>query len=290
MYKKCLICGNDFESLVLRDLKMRKCKSCGLIWRESFDIPTDYYQKRTIESNQNKIRTKILDSKDKINTFKKYADLNNLCDVGCGEGIFLKTLKQEGYKNVIGIEPRPQLLDGVLEGEIDDFPKIAKNIHTVTMFQVIEHLENPKESLKLIYNNIKDGDKLIIETPNIDAYSLKKADYKHLTFIHFEHLFYFKLENISELLRMVGFKIIAHGKRDFDQRNLSIKQSLFRLGFLSYKYNRENKETENLGFKKTKSHFIKLFVKNIIRKILSKIVILLGRQDLIWIVAVKKDD
>lgn len=112
---------------------------------------------------------------------------------------FLKTLEKYGYKNIIGVEPSSMAVDfarkngaNVFLGKVDDIPSILenKNIHTITMFHVIEHLDNPLESLKIIFDNLKTGGNLILETPNIDAYSFKKTNFKH-KLIYPEHLFYF---------------------------------------------------------------------------------------------------
>jgi len=303
MYKRCIICESGFKSLVLNGLKVRQCKRCGLIWRKDFNIPINYYGKKKVDLGQEKIMTRLSNSEDRLNKFKKYANLNNLCCIGCGDGNFLEVLRQKGYKNIIGIEPNIYFFNfarkrklRVFKGIIEDFPKIIgdKNIHTVTMFHLIEHLKDPKKCLKLICNNLEKGDKLIIETPNIDAYLFKKSNCKN-KLVYPEHLFYFNAENLSRLLRNTGFIILARGKRDFDQKNLSIKELLSRLGLsLVFKKNfNDDKNTKKAEILKTKrrnrvkNNKVKLLTK-FVRKALSNIVISMGRLNYIWIVAEKK--
>jgi len=299
MYKKCIICESSFESLSLNGLEMRKCKKCGLVWRRNFDLSVDYYSGKKVDLSYEKIHERIQNAKDRIKTFKKYTDLNNLCDIGCGEGIFIRTLQEEGYKNVFGIEPNLNFLNyarqikaKVFKGTINDFPIIAKNkkIQIVTLLHLVEHLKDPRGSLELLYSNMQKGAKLILEIPDINAYCIKKAGYKH-KLICLEHFFYFNTENIQELLKEIGFKILAYGKRDFNQYNLSIKESLFRLGFpLVYNQNRNKpEETKNkmLQQGRIKNHFIRNLFKISAKKILSRIVILSGRLNYIWVIAEK---
>ena len=271
MYNKCLICKNNFNHLVLNNLPMRQCVNCGLIWRENFDLDLGYYQKEAIDFNSDKIQSRILNSEQRVDTFKKFANLNNLLDVGTSEGIFLKVLVDQGYKNVMGLEPSVENVDfvknnnlRVIRGDINDISGVValNNINTVTMFHVIEHLPDPLKSLRLIFASLKKGDKLIIETPNIEAYSFKKLNYK-TRFIYNEHFFYFNKRTLDEILIKAGFSILANGKRDFNQNNLGIKECLFRLGLINRKVNikiTDSKETESIissdYISKNKSSFL----------------------------------
>ncbi len=298
MYKKCLICNNSCDSLFMNNLPMRRCNGCGLIWRERFDIPIAHYQEKEVNLSEEKIKDRMFNSLDRINLFGKYADMNNLCDIGTGEGIFLKALKDAGYKNAIGIEPSNRISKfaeennlNIINGTINDIGAILanRNIHTITMFHLIEHLENPLDSLNIILAGLKPGGKLIVETPDIDAYSFKKTKYRH-KLVYPEHLFYFNGKNLRKLLEKVGFKIVATGKRDFNQNNFSIKESLFRLGlFKKENYNLINDSASGPAYAPNpkRESSLNLFLKNIIRRILNKIVIISGRLDYIWIAAEK---
>lgn len=296
MLNKCPICYNSYDSLKLNDLLMRRCLKCGLVWRENFDIPINHYKVKEINLNKEKIQSRIQNSKNRINTFKHYADLNNLCDIGTGEGIFLKVLSDCGYENVFGIEPSIRNIEFVknnnlkiVNGVIGDVKKIIyeNDIHTVTMFHLIEHLCNPLESVNLIFKSLSKGDKLIIETPDFEAYTIKKSNYKY-KLIYPEHFFYFNQKNLRLLLKKVGFKIVATGKRDFDQNNFSLRELLFRLGLIN-KINNDSYDKNNQikSYVQNKNNRNIFFVKKIIRKILNKFVVGLNRLDYIWVVVEK---
>jgi len=157
------------------------------------------------------------------------------------------------------------------------------------MFHLIEHLTNPLNVLKSIYASLQSGDKLIIEAPNINSYSVKRMNYKN-SIIYYEHFFYFNLQTLTDILKVVGFKVMASGKREFNQNNLSIRESLFRLGLVSPTKNSSYGQFINHSSTEQASNSSSLkmgWLRKMVRKFLNKLVIILRRQDFIWIIAEK---
>jgi len=239
MYSKCLICGGDFEKIVLNSLLMRRCVSCGLVWRENFDLEKDYYEKGVVVLGEEKMEARRRNCLDRMRIIKKWINLDNLCDIGCGEGSFIKELKKGGYKNVIGIDPSLEAIkfalgsgEEVFLGNLDEALSLIKDkkIEVITMFHVIEHLENPLESVEKIRKVLPDRGCLIIETPDFQSFSLLVSNFKY-SLINPEHLFYFNEFNLKKLLQKAGFTVKNWGRRDFDQWNMGIGESLKRLGW-----------------------------------------------------------
>jgi len=294
--KECIICKKSrVKEIVRNKLSMFECRTCSLVWMQEFDVSTFHYQDDNISLGEATLNARIKNVKSRIKFIKRHFSPNNLCDIGAGEGIFLLELKEGGYKNVIGIEPNKKAVSfakskglNIFEGTFSNATNIIKdnNIHAVTLFHVIEHLKDPLGVLKQIYTSLNPGDHLVIETPNADAYSVVKTNYKH-PLIYTEHLFYFNTSNLGLLLESVGFKIIAKGKRGFNQSNMSIRKSLFCLGigkppFLSLenKTIREASRTENNSPKSS-------IIRTLIRRVLSLLVVLLGRVDYQWVIVRK---
>ena len=210
------------------------------------------------------------------------------------EFLFL-SLKKEDNQNIIGIEPNKKAVAfarsrnlNVSEDSIDNISNIIRdnNIHTLTLFHVIEHLNDPLGVLMNIYKSLEKGDHLVIETPNSKAYSILKVNYQH-PLIYPEHLFYFNTKNLISLLKMAGFNIKVKGKRSFDQYNMDIRQSLFRLGigkppFKLFK--RDGCEDVSMAKKYSKRNIV---IRMIIRKILNTAAIILGRVDYQYVIVQK---
>lgn len=294
---ECIVCGNMGREIVRNDLPILICDLCGFFWRANFELSDNHYETRCFDlSNKRKIDARYSNSAKRIETFKKYADLNNLFDVGCGEGIFLKVLKDLGYKNIIGLEPSTMGLDfatideaKILHGNIENINESflkENDIHTITMFHVIEHLKDPCAVVKTIYDNIKKGDKLIIETPDTNSYVLKKSNYEN-ELIYPEHLHYFNKSNLQKLLEKSGFTVVAFGNRDFDEENMSIRESFVRLGLIKISGKTKTARNNYKGDSAVSVSGTSGILRHIARRVFSCAVHILGRGNYLWIIVEK---
>ena len=106
-----------------------------------------------------------------------YAGKDNILDIGCGRGEFMKTLLNAGKQYVFGMDINPQMVekckkDG-LSVELRDgvsylYDNDNLNLGGIFSSQVIEHLK-PSQIVKLIrgaYKNLQEGSPLILETIN----------------------------------------------------------------------------------------------------------------------------
>lgn len=300
----CIICGIHGENLTLNGLPMARCRSCGLLWRFPCE-PVDYIHRETY-TEDGKLSDRIENCKDRFRILSRHIDLNNICDVGCGEGAFLEVLRNRGIKNIVGIEPNrmavkfaEQLSLPVFHGSIANLQQLAQNlpwrIKTVTLFHVIEHLENPAESLAVIAKVLPPGGFLIIETPSTEGYSLKKTNFKH-KLVYPEHLFYFNQSNLKKLIEKRGFFVVASSKRDFNQYNFSAREILFRLGA----NHREERNAAFPGvFNSAQSKSVAGASESLLRKVksitskifsraMSPLIVAMGRLDYIWLIAKRR--
>jgi SAM-dependent methyltransferase len=95
-----------------------------------------------------------------------------ILDVGCGEGKFLKSIYQLGFKNISGIEPF------ALKEQEKPFPIYKKKLENledkfdiISFNHVFEHVENVNETLKICYNLLEKNGKIIIRVPVKDSYA-----------------------------------------------------------------------------------------------------------------------
>lgn len=293
----CVVCGGKGMEVMRNNLSMYICNTCGLFWRKNFELDDRHYEQRSFElENKEKINIRYANSLERIETLRKYINLNDVCDIGCGEGVFLKALSDLGYKNTIGLEPSIKARNyasannlNIFEGEIESVNGLffkKHNAHIVTMFHVIEHLKNPKEVLKGIYDNLTEGDHLVIETPDTDSRIFTKTNYRN-KFIYPEHLFYFNKNNLQKLLKEIGFTSIASGNRDFNEKNLGIRESISRLGIIDGFLNEGNTKTPLDDPSFTDKKINNGILRTMVRKLLSKVVIYMGRGNYLWVIVKK---
>jgi 2-polyprenyl-6-hydroxyphenyl methylase/3-demethylubiquinone-9 3-methyltransferase len=117
-----------------------------------------------------------------VEVLKKYLPLTgaNVLDIGCGGGLFLSLLKREGA-NVQGIElsdSRAHYAATKHNLEIhkrpieSDFWQTGYKNHfdAVTLWDVIEHVNYPVQTLQCALNVLKPGGLLLIDTPCRDSF------------------------------------------------------------------------------------------------------------------------
>ena len=142
-----------------------------------------------------------------------YVGKDNILDIGCGRGEFIKTLLNAGKQYVFGMDINPQMVekckkDG-LSVELKDgvnylYDNDNLNLGGIFSSQVIEHLK-PSQIVKLIkgaYKNLQEGSPLILETINPMALVTQTMAYTlDLTHRQYVHPF-----TIEMLLKEHGFK------------------------------------------------------------------------------------
>lgn len=95
-----------------------------------------------------------------------------LLDVGCGNGEFILTMSNLGWR-VQGVEPdsssaslgRKAGLE-IYEGTVESVPLEPNSFDAITLNHVIEHLPDPVGTLKMLSNALRPGGWLISISPN----------------------------------------------------------------------------------------------------------------------------
>ena len=142
-----------------------------------------------------------------------YTGKDNILDIGCGRGEFIKNLLNAGKQHVFGMDINPQMVEKCkkegLSVELRDgvsylYDNDNLNLGGIFSSQVIEHLK-PSQIIKLIkgaYKNLQEGSPLILETINPMALVTQTMAYTlDLTHRQYVHPF-----TIEMLLKEHGFK------------------------------------------------------------------------------------
>ena len=235
-FTKCKICEGPIVTLSIKTvdgLPMAQCQNCGLIFIK--EIPS-----KTMNSSQNEAETinyyselyshtppKFSNGLKRITNYlrgKGIKDFNSLelLDIGCGDGTFLQLCKEKGFK-VAGVDINPAAVNlcktkgirEVFHGSIDEVPG---NFDIITMFDVLEHLVDPKNLLMKVWKKLKPGGIVYIETPRkclLDAYISFFSLFTSIrnNRVSNEHLQLFTDKSLNILLKFSGFNIVYFFKR-----------------------------------------------------------------------------
>ena len=215
-FTKCLISGKqDLSPLKgYENNYLVKSKSSGFVFCSR--IPTeqeilDYYNNYPVGYNADSeiTRTRI---NELLDGFEEYRKTNKMLDVGCGPGLFLIEAKKRGWE-VYGTEFTDKQISYLNEKGIrtsqgklkkDSFDKGSFDI--IISSEVIEHINNPIEEMKMFHSFLRKGGLTYITTPNFNSIEryLLKGDYNIITYP--EHLCYYTPKTIDLLLSSFGFK------------------------------------------------------------------------------------
>ena len=165
----------------------------------------------------------------------------SLLDVGCGGGEILKACSERKIKS-LGIDSDKELIDFCVMKNLDAIctyvdDNIAhlvkqknKHINCVSLINVLEHIENPTNFLKLL--SLVENEYFAFEVPLHPSLSTivnilsNKLTYRHV--YPPDHLHIFTKDSINHMLNKIGFREIAcwYFGQDFSFLNSFLKQNL----------------------------------------------------------------
>jgi len=178
----------------------------------------DYFFYRNLDQHDNKTREIIRSFKKQ--SYKQYIhryftcvpDGGKILDIGCGEGYFLQTVQEYGYKPY-GVEiseiassiARENVKGTIITGILHDAQFESNFFDVVTLFDVVEHFHNPVEEMQEIYRITKPGGMCFILTPDAGGIIpfIMRSNWFELK--PPEHLFYFTKKTLGRLLQTTGF-------------------------------------------------------------------------------------
>lgn len=233
---KCVLCGKNKGELFLtwkKKYELYACPNCGAVSANITLPPTllddtyntnVYYEKFKQEILRHFEYRKQTQGQERYRYIVERLKLNpkkvRILDVGCGGGVFLSALKDQGV-SAKGLEINPAQVrycrsigldvTGTPLNEEKD-----KTYNVITMFDVLEHLSNPIETIRLVQRKLKPGGYLVAYTPNIHSLAYRLMSDKQNTLLPFEHFCFFNDRSFKYLARRTGFEVHTIEVKGFD--------------------------------------------------------------------------
>ncbi len=214
MHNKCLICGS--EHLIPLDeyfrVKLVRCKQCSFVFCHL--IPTHdelkaYYSNYGLSQYLSPIT--VIRYHEWLDKFEAYRTTGNLLDVGCASGLFLDEAKKRGWK-VFGTEYGDVQVahcrsKGITmhQGPLEKNSFEGISFDVITSIEVIEHINNPVEEMKLIHSLLRNGGMFYCTTPNFNALSRFLLKDKYNIISYPEHLSYYTPRTLRLLMESLRF-------------------------------------------------------------------------------------
>ena len=224
----CRGCGAVHHRIIFRDLKHSffRCSKCSLVNQmysgtAEMSYGTEYffddYKKqygRTYLEDFSRIKKDGLRRCEKISRLKKGG---TLLDAGCGYGPFLAAADESGY-NAEGLDVsinaaawvNKELGYKVYTTPLENFEPEDKDVcvyDVVTMWYVIEHLQNPGKILDTVNSLLPVGGVFCFATPNFNGISRIRHFKSFFKANPLDHYTIWSLHSARRLLRIHGFSI-----------------------------------------------------------------------------------
>jgi SAM-dependent methyltransferase len=182
-----------------------------------------------------------------FNIVHEFASAGRLLDVGCASGGFLKICARNGFR-VTGVEPATglaskarEMLSGkgeILCGTLQDVSLEPGSFDVVTLWDVLEHVREPGEFLRLCGALLKSGGYLFANVPDLGSLQAK-AFGRCWPLLLPEHFNYFTRKSLALCARKAGFRLLRFGRRP----------SYFSAGYILHRVSQHNIRLAKLGKK-----------------------------------------
>lgn len=148
-----------------------------------------------------------------LNKILKLTAGRTIFDVGAATGYFLDLAKQAGWQTsgieISGYAVKIARAKGhqIFLGNLEDLESKEK-YDVITMWDVLEHLSDPVNYLRLINNILNQDGALVINTIDSGSLWARLWGSNWHAILPPEHLFYYSAKSLKILLEQSGFKII----------------------------------------------------------------------------------
>lgn len=192
-----------------------ECSDCGLVALR--DIPNQ----KELENKYREVvdplyceekESRYLTFRKVVREVQRYVPRGRLLDVGCYCGYFLDVAREAGY-DVEGLElstwaaEKARLLDLRIYGERLLSLPFDRNYDVITMWDVVEHLSDPRAELLEIHRLLKKNGYLFLSTINIGSLVARLMG-PRWPWLMDMHVFYLTPKTIGRLLEQTGFRLV----------------------------------------------------------------------------------
>lgn len=231
---KCEICGaDDYVVVGKRGLHGEKvnnvlCRKCGLVYvnpRMGEEDTAAFYRTQYKElygsdkvPTDELMRRRDVHAAHRLEFLSRNAEIpggGSVLEIGCGSGNFLGLLKQHDCQ-CFGIEPSlgdaemaRNRLGITVYTEVFEKVEFEENkFDLIALFQTLEHIMHPVDSLRRMGRLLKDDGILYIEVPNTYS-NYRRLYFRPDHYFRSAHPFSFSMNTLNVMLVKAGFSVIA---------------------------------------------------------------------------------
>lgn len=158
---------------------------------------------------------------------------SDVLDVGCGDGRFLKAMRERGHR-IAGTEmPGPAYERAAKVREIElQLPPLSENsfpnrtFALVTVWHVLEHVPDPENLIHTVRHLLRGGGTLIVEVPNAASWHSRATGSRSFSLDPPRHLHQFTRRSLTNMLERQGFVVKRVETSSIEMGVMGVVQSL----------------------------------------------------------------
>jgi 2-polyprenyl-3-methyl-5-hydroxy-6-metoxy-1,4-benzoquinol methylase len=223
---ECLHCGQVFHKNILTDewneIRFTQWMTANAIREFEARAHRESPFKETFNATVSHV-SHVLRIEKLTRKIRKADEATCLLDFGCGFGDFISVCKSFGF-DAVGVDRAAPRIEGAAVTVHPSLEPIGpKQFDAITMFEVLEHLDEPSQVLATLYPRLKTRGVLILETPDCEGVKRIHNRRDYLKVHPLEHINAFTHTTLQSIVERQGFKLIRRGPA-------FVTSEVFRLG------------------------------------------------------------
>ncbi len=216
-----MTCKHENSKLILKTRKgnIHKCLNCNLnfLKKNEFTSYDTFYSEEGKRFNYTiEFFVKLFRLTRAIQIKLNQSKTKSVLDIGCGRGYTLYYLKKYlGVKKVVGTQlsknavnfARKKLNLTIHHKCLSEIKFNNEKFDTITMYHVLEHLDDPEKYISIISNTLNKNGELIIEVPNFNSWTSKITKKYWLGLDLKNHTYFFTPKSLKQLLLKHNLKV-----------------------------------------------------------------------------------
>ncbi len=201
-----------------------RCPQCGLESQVSdggqsgmdhfAEVQAAYYGEHTVFDNPFLHHLQLQKAAQRLRLLRKHLSGGSILEIGPGGGEFLELALSAEYR-VAAVEDSPQLAQrlhdrlGVMvyQGMLEQVDLHGETYDALVSNQVLEHVPDPIQHLRIARSYVKNGGLVFISTPNTGGWPHKLAGNRWPGYSP-AHLNLFSAQSLELCLRQTGWRVV----------------------------------------------------------------------------------
>jgi 2-polyprenyl-3-methyl-5-hydroxy-6-metoxy-1,4-benzoquinol methylase len=152
----------------------------------------------------------------RLSRLERFIKPGRLLDVGCATGFFLDEAQSRGW-DVHGLDVSWFAVDYARDhfgidarhGSLTELDYPPESFDLVTLWDVIEHVPDPKAYVQRAAELLKPGGMIALATPDVESIPARITGKKWVGYkLSEEHIYYFAPRTLNRLLNEMGFDVV----------------------------------------------------------------------------------